>query len=49
MYFTHGVRDGSKLRTAIYQERDAAPILGLVDAFFERELKRAQALATVLL
>jgi len=48
-YFTHGVRSGAKLRTSIYQERDAAPILGLVDAFFERELRRDESLATVLL
>ena len=48
-YFTHGVRSGAKLRTSIYQERDAAPILGLVDAFFERELRRGESLATVLL
>src|SRR5437763_3595415 len=33
-YFTHGVRNGSKLRASIYHEHDAAAILELVDAFF---------------
>lgn len=37
-YFTHGVRNGSKLRAEIYHTADAGEILGLVDAFFEREL-----------
>ncbi|MBI3684214.1 MAG: tRNA dihydrouridine synthase DusB [Acidobacteria bacterium] len=33
-YFTHGVRNGSKLRAAIYQSTEAARILDLVDEFF---------------
>jgi nifR3 family TIM-barrel protein len=37
-YFTHGVRNGSKLRVEIYKTTDAAQILDHVDAFFEREL-----------
>ena len=37
-YFTHGVRNGAKLRGEIYHAQDAARILDLVDAFFEREL-----------
>jgi tRNA-dihydrouridine synthase B len=37
-YFTHGVRNGAKLRAGIYHARHAAEILSLVDAFFEREL-----------
>jgi nifR3 family TIM-barrel protein len=37
-YFTHGVRNGAKLRAEIYHAHDAARILDLVDAFFEREL-----------
>lgn len=37
-YFTHGVRNGARLRTAIYQARDPQPILDLVDSFFEGEL-----------
>ncbi len=37
-YFTHGVRNGSKLRVEIYKTADAAQILDHVDAFFEREL-----------
>jgi tRNA-dihydrouridine synthase B len=37
-YFTHGVRNGSKLRAEIYKATDTALILDQVDAFFEREL-----------
>jgi nifR3 family TIM-barrel protein len=37
-YFTHGVRNGSKLRVEIYRAVEATQILDLVDAFFEREL-----------
>ena len=38
-YFTHGVRNGSKLRTAVYHEKDAQGVLDCVDAFFSRELE----------
>ena len=41
-YFTHGVRNGAALRSAIYQTREAEPILELVDEFFERELRRGE-------
>src|SRR5712691_3978281 len=37
-YFTHGVRNGSRLRADIYHASQAPQILDLVDAFFEREL-----------
>jgi tRNA-dihydrouridine synthase B len=37
-YFTHGVRNGARLRSDIYHAQDAARILELVDAFFAREL-----------
>src|ERR1700730_10714804 len=37
-YFTHGVRNGSKLRADIYHLHDAPGILDMVDAVFEREL-----------
>lgn len=37
-YFTHGVRNGSKLRVEIYHAHEPGEILDLVDAFFEREL-----------
>ena len=37
-YFTHGVRNGSKLRVEIYRLPRRAQILDQVDAFFEREL-----------
>jgi tRNA-dihydrouridine synthase B len=42
-YFTHGVRNGSKLRVEIYKATDALEILNLVDAFFERELAEVPA------
>src|SRR6202162_1464100 len=37
-YFTHGVRNGSKLRVEIYKATEAAQILDQVDAFFQREI-----------
>ena len=37
-YFTHGVRNGARLRADIYQASATGQILDLVDAFFEREL-----------
>jgi len=37
-YFTHGVRNGARLRAEIYQAAGTGQILDLVDAFFEREL-----------
>jgi len=40
-YFTHGVRNGSKLRVEIYRTADAKQILDQVDAFFQRELETA--------
>jgi nifR3 family TIM-barrel protein len=40
-YFTHGVRNGSRLRVEIYHAFEAAQILDLVDAFFTRELSAA--------
>ncbi|HYL74830.1 MAG TPA: tRNA dihydrouridine synthase DusB [Bryobacteraceae bacterium] len=42
-YFTHGVRNGSKLRAEIYQATEAAQILEQVDAFFHRELEATPA------
>jgi nifR3 family TIM-barrel protein len=33
-YFTHGIRGGARLRTAIYHAREAREIQGLVDEFF---------------
>jgi len=41
-YFTHGVRNGAKLRVAVYQSHDAAEILGHVDRHFEREIRDAE-------
>ncbi len=38
-YFTHGVRNGSKLRTEIYRAAGVAQILDIVDAFFTSELE----------
>jgi tRNA-dihydrouridine synthase B len=37
-YFTHGVRNGSKLRTEIYRAQDVQQILEIVDVFFNSEL-----------
>lgn len=42
-YFTHGVRNGSKLRVEIYRTHEAAEILDKVDAFFDRELEAVPA------
>jgi nifR3 family TIM-barrel protein len=42
-YFTHGVRNGSKLRVAIYTNKTTAEVLDTVDAFFDRELEGAAA------
>lgn len=42
-YFTHGVRNGSRLRTEIHRSREAAQIMGQVDRFFGRELEAAPA------
>ncbi|HUS08265.1 MAG TPA: tRNA dihydrouridine synthase DusB [Bryobacteraceae bacterium] len=42
-YFTHGVRNGSRLRAEIYQAQEPARILDLVEAFFSRELAAAPA------
>jgi len=36
-YFTHGVRNGSQLRAAIYHAHEPSAILDLVDRFFEAE------------
>ncbi len=40
-YFTHGVRNGAKLRSEIYHAQDPGEIARLVDAFFQRELAAA--------
>ena len=37
-YFTHGIRNGSKLRTEIYRTGSVEQILGVVDAFFAAHL-----------
>ena len=42
-YFTHGVRNGARLRVDIYRAAEAARILDLVDAFFEQELEEVTA------
>jgi tRNA-dihydrouridine synthase B len=43
-YFTHGVRNGSKLRTGIYRLHDVQQILETVDMFFTSQLDDAPAL-----
>src|SRR5579872_3468162 len=42
-YFTHGVRNGSKLRAEIYKATETAQILDQVDAFFKHELESVTA------
>lgn len=41
-YFTHGVRNGSKLRVEIYRAHEVKQILEIVDAFFCDQLQRAE-------
>jgi nifR3 family TIM-barrel protein len=38
-YFTHGVRNGARLRASIYHAREVREIRDLVDAFFHEELE----------
>ena len=40
--FTHGVRQGARLRAAVHRAQDPAAILGLVDEFFHAELALTQ-------
>jgi nifR3 family TIM-barrel protein len=42
-YFTHGVRNGSKLRVAIYSRKTGEEIMDEVEQFFERELSSVAA------
>jgi nifR3 family TIM-barrel protein len=37
-YFTHGIRNGARLRTEIYRAQDVTSILDKVEAFFAEEL-----------
>jgi nifR3 family TIM-barrel protein len=37
-YFTHGVRNGSKLRTDVYRTQTVEGVLAVVDRFFEEQL-----------
>jgi tRNA-dihydrouridine synthase B len=41
-YFTHGVRNGARLRAEIYRKTEPGQILELVDAFFDAELEPAR-------
>jgi nifR3 family TIM-barrel protein len=43
-YFTHGVRNGSKLRTEIYRSQEIPHILDIVDTFFSDQLSETPAL-----
>ena len=43
-YFTHGVRNGAKLRTEIYRAPDIKRILEIVDTFFGHQLEELPAL-----
>jgi len=42
-YFTHGVRNGARLRGEIHRALEAPRILELVDAFFQQELRSTAA------
>ena len=37
-YFTHGIRNGARLRTEIYRAQDVTSILDKVEAFFAEQL-----------
>jgi nifR3 family TIM-barrel protein len=41
-YFTHGVRNGAKLRTEIYRAHEIPAILDTVDRFFSEQLSRVE-------
>lgn len=41
-YFTHGVRNGAKLRTEIYRAQQVPQVLDIVDRFFTDQLSSAQ-------
>ena len=41
-YFTHGIRNGSRLRTEVYRVHDVASVLAAVDRFFADELIAAE-------
>jgi nifR3 family TIM-barrel protein len=43
-YFTHGIRNGSKLRTEIYRAQDVQQVLDIVDIFFTGQLNEAPVL-----
>jgi tRNA-dihydrouridine synthase B len=43
-YFTHGVRNGSKLRTEIYRAQAIGQILDIVDVFFDDQLGHVETL-----
>ena len=40
-YFTHGVRNGSRLRGEIYRAQEGRQILDMVDEFFSAQLALA--------
>ncbi len=42
-YFTHGVRNGSKLRTEVYRAQEIPAILEIVDRFFADHAERVSA------
>lgn len=44
-YFTHGVRNGSKLRVEIYGKKSTQEVLDVVDAFFSHELTEVEVAA----
>lgn len=47
-YFTHGVRNGSKLRTEIYRAQEVSKILDTVEIFFSAQFRDAAEMEAVL-
>ncbi len=45
-YFTHGVRNGSKLRTEVYRAQSVEQVLEIVDRFFSEQLSDTPAMET---
>jgi tRNA-dihydrouridine synthase B len=47
-YFTHGIRNGSKLRTEIYRAQEISKILDTVESFFADQFREASQIGAVL-
>ena len=47
-YFTHGIRNGSKLRTEIYRAQEISKILDTVESFFSDQFREASQIGAML-